>query len=180
MPENGRKAHSIRATDDEWKLIKAYADQVKSGKMPKPTSILNNQPVKPYKSALKKIERAKKLGQLAYSTVVFGNPVDIAYGVFFCVPEGNKYAIKAFFCPESEIPTDIWNPLDKAFVVYGYLIPASSGSGWIWETSKDEHVLGPDSELLLKKKTIKAAFACWLSDLLAFQKAVRVKDLKTR
>lgn len=180
MPENGRKAHSIRATDDEWKLIKAYADQVKSEKMPKPTSILNNQPVKPYKSALKKIERAKKLGQLAYSTVVFGNPVDIAYGVFFCVPEGNKYAIKAFFCPESEIPTDIWNALDKAFVVYGYLIPASSGSGWIWETSKDEHVLGPDSELLLKKKTIKAAFACWLSDLLAFQKAVRVKDLKTR
>lgn len=28
-PKSGRKVHSIRATDEEWKLIKAYAEEVK-------------------------------------------------------------------------------------------------------------------------------------------------------
>ena len=29
-PKSGRKVHTIRATDEEWKLIKAYAEQVKA------------------------------------------------------------------------------------------------------------------------------------------------------
>lgn len=28
-PKSGRKVHTIRATDEEWKLIKAYSEQVK-------------------------------------------------------------------------------------------------------------------------------------------------------
>ena len=33
-PKSGRKVRTIRATDEEWKLIKAYAEQVKAGKLP--------------------------------------------------------------------------------------------------------------------------------------------------
>ena len=33
-PKSGRKVHTIRATDEEWKLIKAYAEQVKAGSLP--------------------------------------------------------------------------------------------------------------------------------------------------
>ena len=34
-PKSGRKVHTVRATEEEWKLIKAYAEQVKTGKVPK-------------------------------------------------------------------------------------------------------------------------------------------------
>lgn len=34
-PKSGRKVYTIRATDEEWKLIKSYAEQVKAGKLPK-------------------------------------------------------------------------------------------------------------------------------------------------
>lgn len=33
-PKSGRKVHIIRATNEEWELIKAYAEQVKTGKLP--------------------------------------------------------------------------------------------------------------------------------------------------
>lgn len=38
-PKTGRKVHTIRATDEEWKLIKAYVEQVKAGKLPEVTKV---------------------------------------------------------------------------------------------------------------------------------------------
>ena len=177
-PKSGRKVHTIRATNEEWKLIKAYAEQVKTGKLPE---ISKGQDVKPTgkaKPAVKKSKSTKKLGQLAYATVVFGNPEKIKYGCFFCIPEGEKYAIKAYFCLTSEAPTNVWNVLDEVDVTYGYLMPATSG--WVWKNAEGQKLLGPDSEILSRKKTIKAAFACWLSELLVNQKEVRAKELQER
>ena len=177
-PKSGRKVHTIRATNEEWKLIKAYAEQVKTGKLP---DISKGQDVKPTgkaKPAVKKSKSTKKLGQLAYATVVFGNPEKIKYGCFFCIPEGEKYAIKAYFCLTSEAPTNVWNVLDEVDVTYGYLMPATSG--WVWKNAEGQKLLGPDSEILSRKKTIKAAFACWLSELLVNQKEVRAKELQER
>ena len=177
-PKSGRKVHTIRATNEEWKLIKAYAEQVKTGKLPE---ISKGQDVKPTgkaKPAVKKSKSTKKLGQLAYATVVFGNPEKIKYGCFFCIPEGEKYAIKAYFCLTSEAPTNVWNVLDEVDVTYGYLMPATSG--WVWKNAEGQKLLGPDSEILSRKKTIKAAFACWLSELLVNQKEVRSKELQER
>lgn len=177
-PKSGRKVHTIRATDEEWELIKAYAEQVKAGKFPE---ISKGQDVKPTgkaKPAVKKSKSTKKLGQLAYATVVFGNPDKIKYGCFFCVPEGEKYAIKAYFCPMSSVPEIVWDVLNKTIVTYGYLVPDTRG--WIWKNAEGQKLLGPDPEALSRKKTIKAAFACWLSDLLVNQKAVRAKELQVR
>ncbi|MBT8800967.1 hypothetical protein ACXO18_02300 [Lactobacillus delbrueckii subsp. bulgaricus] len=42
-PKSGRKVRTIRATDEEWKLIKAYAEQLKAGKSPE---ILKRQEIK--------------------------------------------------------------------------------------------------------------------------------------
>ena len=33
-PKSGRKVHTIRATTEEWDLIKVYAEKVKAGKLP--------------------------------------------------------------------------------------------------------------------------------------------------
>lgn len=177
-PKSGRKVHTIRATDEEWELIKAYAEQVKTGKLPE---ISKGQDVKPTgkaKSAVKKSKSTRKLGQLAHATVIFGNPDKIKYGCFFCIPEGKKYAVKAYFCPIGKAPASIWDALDKVTVTYGYL--ALAPSGWAWKNADGRNLLGPDPEILSRKKTIKAAFACWLSDLLMNQKAVRAKELKER
>lgn len=177
-PKSGRKVHTIRATNEEWKLIKAYAEQVKTGKLPE---ISKGQDVKPTgkaKPAVKKSKSTRKLGQLAHATVIFGNPEKIKYGCFFCVPEGKKYAVKVYFCPIGKAPARIWDALDKATVTYGYLAPAPSG--WILKNAEGQKLLGPDPEILSRKKTIKAAFACWLSELLVNQKAVRAKELQVR
>lgn len=114
--------------------------------------------------------------KLAYSNIVFGNPKSVDYGCFFCVPEGKKYVVKSYFCSEAEAPASVWDVLDKVVVTYGCFIPAASG--WIWENSEDRKFLGPDPEILSRKKTIKAAFAYWLSDLLANHPRVRIKDLQ--
>lgn len=177
-PKSGRKVHTIRATNEEWELIKAYAEQVKTGKLPE---ISKGQYVKPTgkaKSAVKKSKSTRKLGQLAHATVIFGNPDKIKYGCFFCIPEGKKYAIKAYFCPMSSAPEIVWDVLNKTIVTYGYLMPDTSG--WIWKNAEGQKLLGPDPEILSRKKTIKAAFACWLSDFLVNQKAVRAKELQVR
>lgn len=183
-PKSRRKVHSIRATDEEWKLIKAYAERVKAGGLQETAGSAESERIlqanKPESVAKKKAGRPKKLGQLAHATVIFGNPDKVKYGCFFCIPEGDKYAVKAYFCPESEAPKNIWDVLDEAMAAYGCLVPASPGSGWTWKNAEGQKMLGPDPELLARKKTIKAAFACWLSDLLVNQKAVRIKDLQTR
>lgn len=102
-PKTGRKVHTIRATDEEWKLIKAYAEQVKAGKLPEVPKVEKTKRVNNSKSATKKIVRgSKKLGQLACPSIIFGNPSYINYGCFFCVPDGNGYAIKAYLCSESK------------------------------------------------------------------------------
>lgn len=178
-PKSGRKVHTIRATEEEWKLIKAYAEQVKAGKLQeKPKVQKHKSDGKPKSVAKKKARTPKKLGQLAHATVVFGNPEKIKYGCFFCVPYGDKYAVKVYFCPMSEAPASVWDALEKVVVTYGYLVLAESG--WVWKNAAGQKLLGPDPELLSRKKTIKAAFACWLSDLLANQKAVRAKELQER
>lgn len=169
-PKSGRKVRTIRATDEEWKLIKAYAEQVKAGKLPE------NQ--KPKETVIRNQRRTKKLGQLAHATVIFGNPEKIKYGCFFCIPDGGEYAIKAYFCPESGAPVSVWDALDKVAVTYGYLM--STTDGWTWKSTEGQKLLGPDPEILSKKKTIKAAFACWLSDLLVNQTRITVKDLQER
>ena len=71
-PKSGRKVRTIRATDEEWKLIKAYAEQVKAGKLPEKQ--------KPKETVIRNQRRTKKLGQLAHATVIFGNPEKIKYG----------------------------------------------------------------------------------------------------
>ena len=178
-PKSGRKVHTVRATEEEWKLIKAYAEQVKTGKVPKKSEEKKPKPVTEPKLAVKKqVKTPKRLGQLAHATVVFGNPEKIKYGCFFCIPDGDKYAIKAYFCPMSEAPARVWDALDKVVVTYGYLVLAESG--WTWKNAAGQKLLGPDPERLSRKKTIKAAFAFWLSDLLANQKAVRAKELQER
>lgn len=178
-PKSGRKVHTIRATDEEWTLIKAYAEQVKKGSLPEISKVQEAKHSEKSKPAVKKKSKStKKLGQLAHATVIFGNPERIKYGCFFCIPEGKKYAIKVYFCPTSEAPTNVWDVLDEVAVTYGYLMPATSG--WAWKNAAGQKLLGPDPELLSRKKTIKAAFACWLSDLLANQKAVRAKGLQER
>ena len=178
-PKSGRKVRTIRATDEEWKLIKAYAEQLKAGKSPE---ILKRQEIKqvevPKPVVKKKAKSTKKLGQLEHATFIFGNPDKIKYGCFFCIPEGEKYAIKAYFCPTSEAPTKVWDALDKVIVTYGYLVPATNG--WIWKNAEGQNILGPDPERLSRKKTIKAAFAYWLSDLLLNQNAIRAKELQER
>lgn len=178
-PKSGRKVHIIRATDEEWTLIKAYAEQVKKGSLSEISKVQEVKPTEEPKTAVKKrVKRARKLGQLAHATVIFGNPERIKYGCFFCIPEGKKYAIKAYFCPTSEAPTNVWDVLDEVAVTYGYLVPAASG--WTWKNAEGQKLLGPDPEILSRKKTIKAAFACWLSELLINQKAVRAKELQVR
>lgn len=174
-PKSGRKVHTVRATNEEWELIKAYAEQVKAGKLPELSKVKE---VKESKSAVKKAKSINKLGQLAHATIIFGNPEKIKYGCFFCIPDGKRYAIKAYFCPESEAPASVWDVLDKVAVTYGYLV--STSEGWTWKNADGQRVLGPDPDMLSKKKTVKAAFACWLSDLLANQKKIRVKDLQER
>ena len=169
-PKSGRKVHTIRATEEEWKLIKVYADQVKAGKFPKKLEVQ-----KPKNSVVKK---TKKLGQLAHASIIFGNPEKVKYGCFFCVPDGKRYVIKAYFCSESEAPVSVWDVIDKTTVIYGHLVPASVG--WTWVGAEDHSSLGPDPETLSKKKTVKAAFACWLSDLLLNQPNIRVRDLQER
>ena len=82
------------------------------------------------------------------------------------------------FCPESGSPVSVWDVLDKVVVTYGYLVPTSGG--WIWKTAKGQRLLGPDPEILSKKKTIRAAFACWLSDLLVNQNRITAKELQER
>lgn len=178
-PKSGRKVHTIRATDEEWTLIKAYAEQVKTGKLPKISKVQEAKHSEKSKPAVKKRSKStKKLSQLAHATVIFGNPDKIKYGCFFCVPEGEKYAVKAYFCPIGKAPASIWDALDKVTVTYGYLAPATSG--WTWKNAEGQKLLGPDPEILSRKKTIKAAFACWLSELLVNQKAVRAKELQER
>lgn len=178
-PKSGRKVHTIRATDKEWTLIKAYAEQVKKGSLPEISKVQEVKPTEEPKIAVKKrVKKAKKLGQLAHATVIFGNPDKIKNGCFFCIPEGKKYAIKAYFCPMGEAPANVWDVLDEVAVTYGYLVPAASG--WVWKNAEGQNLLGPDPEILSRKKTIKAAFACWLSELLVNQKAVRAKELKER
>ena len=56
-PKSGRKVHTIRATDEEWKLIKAYAEQVKLGKLPELSKAKEVKPVKETKAAVKKAKR---------------------------------------------------------------------------------------------------------------------------
>ncbi|WP_270237378.1 hypothetical protein [Lactobacillus delbrueckii] len=51
-PKSGRKVHTIRATDEEWKLIKAYAEQVKLGKLPELSKAKEVKPVKETKAAV--------------------------------------------------------------------------------------------------------------------------------
>ena len=177
-PKSGRKVHTVRATDEEWKLIKAFAEQVKSGKLPEKSKAKEVKPVKEPKATVKKAKRTKKIGQLAHATIIFGNPEKIKYGCFFCVPDGERYAIKAYFCPTNEAPASVWDALDKVVVTYGYLVPTTDG--WAWKNADSQRLLGPDPEILSRKKTIKAAFACWLSELLANQKAVRAKELQER
>ena len=63
-------------------------------------------------------------------------------------------------------------------VTYGHLM--STTDGWTWKSAEGQKLLGPDPEILSKKKTIKAAFACWLSDLLVNQTRITVKDLQER
>lgn len=88
-PKSGRKVYTIRATDEEWKLIKSYAEQVKAGKLPKISKVQEAKHSEKSKAAVKKRSKStKKLGQLAHATVIFGNPDKIKYGCFFCVPEG--------------------------------------------------------------------------------------------
>ncbi len=78
-PKSGRKVHTIRATDEEWRLIKAYSEQVKAGKLPE--KIVTQKTKKIAKSKLA-VKRAKKLGQLAYACIIFGNPEKVKYGCF--------------------------------------------------------------------------------------------------
>lgn len=175
-PKTGRKVHTIRATEEEWKLIKAYAEQVKAGKL---SNLEKTKPIEKLKPApKKKIKSSKKLGQLACASIIFGNPSHINYGCFFCVPDGNRYVIKAHLCSEGEAPANVWDAFDKLEVTYGYLIPAPGG--WAWENAEDQKILGPDPEKLSNKKTIKSAFACWLSALLVNRKVVRAKEIKER
>jgi hypothetical protein len=170
-PKSGRKVHTIRATTEEWDLIKVYAEKVKAGKLPEKIEVQKTK-----KSVVKK---TKKLGQLAHATIIFGNPEKIKYGCFFCILDDRKrYAIKAYFCPESGAPVSVWDALDKVAVTYGYLM--STTDGWTWKSAEGQKLLGPDPEILSKKKTIKAAFACWLSDLLVNQKRITVKELQER
>ena len=63
------KFNTIRATDEEWELIKAYAEQVKLGKLPELSKAKEVKPVKEPKAAVKKAKRTKKLGQLAHATI---------------------------------------------------------------------------------------------------------------
>ncbi|GHN44937.1 hypothetical protein ME804_00020 [Lactobacillus delbrueckii] len=176
-PKTGRKVHTIRATDEEWKLIKAYAEQVKVGKLSEVKMTKSVEKLKP--ATKKKTKSSKKLGQLGYASIIFGNPSHINYGCFFCVPDGNRYAIKAYLCSESEAPVNVWDDaFEKLDVTYGYLIPATSG--WTWENAGDQKILGPDPEKLSNKKTIKSAFACWLSALLVNRKPVRAKEIQER
>lgn len=175
-PYTGRKVHTIRATDEEWKLIKAYAEQVKAGKLPE---VKKTKPIeKPKPAVKKKTKSSKKLGQLVHATIIFGSPSKNNFGCFFCIPDGSKYAIKAYFCPSSEAPANVWDALDKVVVTYGYLEPDSVG--WVWKNAEGQKILGPDPEKLAGKKTIKAAFACWISALLVMQKVVRAKDIEER
>lgn len=177
-PKSGRKVHAIRATEEEWKLIKTYAEQVKVGKLLEVSKVEKTKPNEKPKATAKKTKSHKKLGQLAHATIIFGNPDKINYGCFFCIPDGNKYAIQAYFCPSSEAPANVWDALDKVVVTYGYLEPASVG--WAWKNAEGQKILGPDPEKLAGKKTIKAAFACWISALLVMQEPVRVKDIEER
>lgn len=82
----------------------------------------------------------------------FGNPEKIKYGCFFCVPDGKMYAIKAYFCPINEAPESVWDALDKVVVTYGYLVPTPGG--WTWKNADGQRLLGPDPEILSRKKTI--------------------------
>ena len=178
-PKTGRKVHTIRATEEEWKLIKAYAEQVKAGKLletpksQKPKAVEKPKPV-----VKKKVRSSKKLGQLAFASIIFGSPSKNNFGCFFCVLEGNKYAIKADYCPSNEAPSNVWDALDMVEVTYGYLELTSVG--WTWKNAKGQKILGPDPEKLSNKKTIKSAFACWLSALLVNRKAVRAKEIQER
>lgn len=177
--KSGRKVHTIRATEKEWKLIKAYAEQVKAGKLLETTKVQKPKAVEKSKLTVKKkAGGSKKLGQLAYATIIFGSPSQNNFGCFFCILDGNKYAIGAYFCPDDEAPANVWDAFDKVIVTYGYLEPASVG--WVWKNAEGQKILGPDPEKLARKKTIKAAFACWISALLVMQKPVRVKDIEER
>lgn len=178
-PKSGRKVHTIRATEEEWKLIKAYAEQVKADKLPETTKVQKPKAVEKSKPTVKKKARSsKRLGQLAFASIIFGSPSKNNFGCFFCVPEGDKYAIKAYYCPSNEVSANVWDALDKVEVTYGYLEPASVG--WVWKNAEGQKILGPDPEKLAGKKTIKAAFACWISALLVMQKPIRVKDIEER
>lgn len=178
-PKTGRKVHTIRATEEEWKLIKAYAEQVKAGKLTVPPKVQKPKAVeKPKIAVKKKVRRSKKLDQLAFASIIFGSPSKNNFGCFFCVPEGGRYAIKADYCPSNEAPANVWDALDKVEVTYGYLELTSVG--WAWKNAEGQKILGPDPEKLAGKKTIKAAFACWISALLVMQKPVRVKDIEER
>lgn len=57
-PKSGRKVHTIRATDEEWTLIKAYAEQVKKGSLPEISKVQEVKPTEEPKTAVK--ERVKK------------------------------------------------------------------------------------------------------------------------
>lgn len=59
-PKSGRKVHTVRATNEEWELIKAYAEQVKAGKLPELSKVKE---VKESKSAVKKAKSVNFTGQ---------------------------------------------------------------------------------------------------------------------
>lgn len=179
-----RAIRSVRANDWEWAMIKDYAHLLKT-----------------YTDDVE----AEAKGQLGYKTTVFGVPDSVRVGFFYAVPnsrEKEKYRIEAFYYSEEEAPEDLWegkftpedfwnhwtskkSPEDvlldqkkasesEKSVIYGYL--KKTEDGWSW-TSTKEGYLGPDPEKLASKKSIKAAFAYWLSDLMQMQDPVKAMDI---
>lgn len=174
-----REIRSLRATDWEWGMIKNYASLIKAYTDKKHVMVK---------------------GQLGYKTTIFGVPDSVRVGFFYAVPDGEgKYYVEAFYHSEEDAPEDIWEgditpedswngngfpedilidqaktPIKGVKEVYGYL--EKTEEGWKW-TSTKENYLGPDPEKLASKKSVKAAFAYWLTDLLQMQKPVRAKDI---
>lgn len=123
-------------------------------------------------------KKTKLQGMLAYSWETYGvkDTAPDRYSTAYCIPEGHRFAVKYY--PSQDKFKDVWIGVETA-EIWGWL--KETPDGWVWDNAPGVN-LGPgDPEVFTWKtegKSIKVAFAYWLSDLL--DKRIKVKDLEQK
>lgn len=123
-------------------------------------------------------KKSKSLGLLAYSWQTYGakDTAPDRYSTAYCVPDGQRYAVKYF--PSNEKLNDVWAGI-KAAKTWGWLDETTDG--WVWDNALGINIGPGDPEVFMWKtegKSVKVAFAYWLSEII--DKRIKVKDLQKK